>query len=128
MNKDDQIEEKVVELLNLSLKRIDKRTTSHLQHIRNNALEHLEFKDRMIPDGKAGHIFAAIGWHRNTTKALFSILFLLLLAWASISWQFRYHHDDHGAADSGYLADDHGHDSFLEDHHEPWHQPGYSRK
>lgn len=128
MNKDDQMEEKVVEILNLSLKRINKHTAARLQYIRNNALDNLEFKDKMIPNGKGGHIFAAIGWNSNATKVFFSVLFLLFLAWASISWQVRYHHDDHGAADSNYLTDDSGNDSFLEDHHEPWQHPGYNIK
>jgi len=128
MNKDDQMEEKVVEILNLSLKRINKRTATRLQYIRNNALEHLESRDKIIPNGKGGHIFAAIGWHRNTTKVLFSVLFLLFLAWVSVTSQIRYHYDDHGAVDSNYLTDDSGSDSFLEDHHEPWQHPSYNIK
>ena len=39
MNKDDGIEKKVVELLDQSLKGINKRTAARLQYIRNNALE-----------------------------------------------------------------------------------------
>ena len=60
MNKDDGIEKKVVELLDQSLKGINKRTAARLQYIRNNALENFESRNKMIPDGKAAHTFAAI--------------------------------------------------------------------
>jgi len=128
MSKDDHLEEKVVEVLNQSLKHINNRTAAKLKYFRNNALEHLKTKDKMIPNGKGGHLFAAIGWHRNSTKMLFSVFVILLMAWASITWQIRYHHDDSGAVDSSHHSDDPGSDSFLEDHHETWQHYVRTRK
>ncbi len=128
MNKHSQMEDKVVKILDLSLKHINKRTVVRLQYIRNNALEHLEPKDKLMPDGKSGHIFAALGWRRYAAKILFSVLFLLLLAWASITWQLKCYPEDHSTADSNYLTDDSANDSILDDHHKTWRHTGYSKK
>jgi zona occludens toxin (predicted ATPase) len=127
MNQDDCVEKKVVELLDQSLKGINKRTAARLQYIRNNALEHFESGNRMIPDGKAAHTFAAIAWHKNTAKLLFLVFFLLLLTWAGSMWHIRHHGDDTGTADANFLADDQDGDAHPDDPLELWHHPARSR-
>lgn len=127
MNKDDGVEKKVVELLDQSLKGVNKRTTARLQYIRNNALENFESRNKMIPDGKAAHTFAAIAWHKNATKWLLLVLFVLLLAWTSSVWQIRHHAEDTGAADANFLADDLDSHAHPDDPLEHWHHPVRSR-
>ncbi|MBX3640335.1 MAG: DUF3619 family protein [Nitrosomonas sp.] len=127
MNKDDHVEKKVVELLDQSLKRINKSTAARLQYIRNNALENFESRNKLIPDGKAAHIFAAIAWHKNAAKLLFLVFFLLLLEWASMTWQIRHHVEDTGATDTNFLADDYGEDAHPDDQLELWPHPVRSR-
>ncbi len=127
MNKDDHIEKKVVELLDQSLKRINKRTATRLQYIRNNALINFESRNKLIPDGKAAHTFAATTWHKNAAKLFFLVLFLLLLEWASMTWQIRHHAEDAGAVDANFLADDSGGDAHPDDQLELWPHPARSR-
>ncbi|HQU63649.1 MAG: DUF3619 family protein [Nitrosomonas sp.] len=127
MNKDDGIEKKVVELLDQSLKGINKRTAARLQYIRNNALENFESRNKMIPDGKAAHTFAAIAWHKNATKWLLLVLFVLLLAWTGSVWQIKHHAEDTGTADANFLADDLDSHAHPDDPLEHWHHPVRSR-
>lgn len=127
MNKDDSVEKKVVELLDQSLKGINKRTAARLQYIRNNALENFESRNKMIPDGKAAHTFAAIAWHKNATKWLLLVLFVLLLAWTGSVWQIRHHAEDTGTADANFLADDLDSHAHPDDPLEHWHHPVRSR-
>lgn len=127
MNKDDGIEKKVVELLDQSLKGINKRTAARLQYIRNNALENFESRNKMIPDGKAAHTFAAIAWHKNATKWLLLVLFVLLLAWTGSVWQIKHHAEDTGTADANFLADDLDSHAHPDDPLEHWHHPARSR-
>jgi len=127
MNKDDCVEKKVVELLDQSLKGINKRTAARLQYIRNNALENFESGNRMIPDGRLAHIFAAITWHKNAAKLLFIVLFILLLAWAGSVWQIKYHVEDNGTADANFLVDDLDGDAHPDEPLELWHHPARSR-
>lgn len=127
MNKDDSVEKKVVELLDQSLKSINKRTAARLQYIRNNALENFESGNKMIPDGKAAHTFAAIAWHKNATKWLLLVLFVLLLAWTGSVWQIRHHAEDTGTADANFLADDLDSHAHPDDPLEHWHHPVRSR-
>ncbi len=125
MNEDDHVEKKVVGLLDQSLKRINKRTAARLQYIRNNAL--MNFESGKIPDGKVAHAFAAIAWYKNAGKLLFLVFLLLLLEWASITWQLRYHAEDAGAVDANFLADDLGDDAHPDDQLELWPHPVRSR-
>lgn len=127
MNKDDGIEKKVVELLDQSLKGINKRTAARLQYIRNNALENFESRNKMIPDGKAAHTFAAIAWHKNATKWLLLVLFVLLLAWTGSVWQIKHHAEDTGTADANFLVDDLDSHAHPDDPLEHWHHPVRSR-
>lgn len=127
MNKDDGVEKKVVELLDQSLKGINKRTAVRLQYIRNNALENFESRNKMIPDGKAAHTFAAIAWHKNATKWLLLVLFVLLLAWTGSVWQIKHHAEDTGTADANFLADDLDSHAHPDDPLEHWHHPVRSR-
>lgn len=127
MNKDDSVEKKVVELLDQSLKSINKRTAARLQYIRNNALENFESGNKMIPDGKAAHTFAAIAWHKNATKWLLLVLFVLLLAWTGSVWQIKHHAEDTGTADANFLADDLDSHAHPDDPLEHWHHPVRSR-
>jgi zona occludens toxin (predicted ATPase) len=127
MNKDDGIEKKVVELLDQSLKGINKRTAARLQYIRNNALENFESRNKMIPDGKAAHTFAAIAWYKNATKWLLLVLFVLLLAWTGSVWQIKHHAEDTGTADANFLADDLDSHAHPDDPLEHWHHPVRSR-
>ncbi|MDR4521726.1 MAG: DUF3619 family protein [Nitrosomonas sp.] len=127
MNKDDGVEKKVVELLDQSLKGINKRTAARLQYIRNNALENFESRNKMIPDGKAAHTFAAIAWHKNATKWLLLVLFVLLLAWTGSVWQIKHHAEDTGTADANFLADDLDSHAHPDDPLEHWHHPVRSR-
>lgn len=127
MNKDDSVEKKVVELLDQSLKSINKRTAARLQYIRNNALENFESRNKMIPDGKAAHTFAAIAWHKNATKWLLLVLFVLLLAWTGSVWQIKHHAEDTGTADANFLADDLDSHAHPDDPLEHWHHPVRSR-
>ncbi|MDR4653158.1 MAG: DUF3619 family protein [Nitrosomonas sp.] len=127
MNKDDGVEKKVVELLDQSLKGINKRTAARLQYIRNNALENFESRNKMIPDGKAAHTFAAIAWHKNATKWLLLVLFVLLLAWTGSVWQIKHHAEDTGTADANFLADDLDSHAHPDDPLEHWHHPARSR-
>lgn len=127
MNKDDGIEKKVVELLDQSLKSVNKRTAARLQYIRNNALENFESRNKMIPDGKAAHTFAAIAWYKNATKWLLLVLFVLLLAWTGSVWQIKHHAEDTGTADANFLADDLDSHAHPDDPLEHWHHPVRSR-
>jgi zona occludens toxin (predicted ATPase) len=127
MNKDDAVEKKVVELLDQSLKGINRRTAARLQYIRNNALENFESRNRMVPDGKAAHAFAAIAWHKNAAKLLFLVLILLLLTWTGSMWHIRHHGEDVGTADANFLADDLDSDAHPDDPLELWHHPARSR-
>lgn len=127
MNKDDGVEKKVVELLDQSLKGINKRTAARLQYIRNNALENFESRNKMIPDGKAAHTFAAIAWYKNATKWLLLVLFVLLLAWTGSVWQIKHNAEDTGTADANFLADDLDSHAHPDDPLEHWHHPVRSR-
>lgn len=127
MNKDDGVEKKVVELLDQSLKSVNKRTAARLQYIRNNALENFESRNKMIPDGKAAHTFAAIAWYKNATKWLLLVLFVLLLAWTGSVWQIKHHAEDTGTADANFLADDLDSHAHPDDPLEHWHHPVRSR-
>lgn len=127
MNKDDGVEKKVVELLDQSLKGINKRTVSRLQYIRNNALENFESRNKMIPDGKAAHTFAVIAWHKNAAKLLFLVFFLLLLTWTGSMWHIRHHGEDTGMADANFLADDLDSHAHPDDPLDLWHHPTRSR-
>jgi len=125
MNKDDYVEKKVIELLDLGLKNIDKNTKQKLQLIRNNALDNLESNDHMIRAGKGIFTFASISWNRGAVLSLFSVIFLLFCLWASISWKMSYHADDIDGVDSGLHSDDSDDHSFLDDYFDTRHHHSF---
>ncbi|MCP5246831.1 MAG: hypothetical protein H6937_13125, partial [Burkholderiales bacterium] len=77
--------------------------------------------------GKAAHTFAAIAWHKNATKWLLLVLFVLLLAWTGSVWQIKHHAEDTGTADANFLADDLDSHAHPDDPLEHWHHPARSR-